>query len=268
MTMPIDLVLVRHGESEGNVANKRSRAGDHSAFTPEFRERIGAVWRLTDRGRQQATIAGEWIRANLGDRFDRYYVSEYIRAQETAAHLNLPGARWFRDFYLRERDWGDMDVMPDDTRQERFAESLLRRERDGFYWTPPNGESIAQLCLRIDRVIDTLHRECSDKHVIIVCHGEVMWAFRVRLERMSQQHFQALGLSTNPYDRIHNCQILHYSRRDRGCGMIASHYRWMRSVCPTDLRLSSNTWQFVERQHFSSNDLLTQVEAVPQLIND
>ena len=35
----------------------------------------------------------------------------------------------------------------------------------------PNGESIAQLCLRIDGVLHTLHRECSDKRVLVVCHG-------------------------------------------------------------------------------------------------
>jgi broad specificity phosphatase PhoE len=35
MPMPEDLYLVRHGESEGNLVNARSRQGDDSLFTPE-----------------------------------------------------------------------------------------------------------------------------------------------------------------------------------------------------------------------------------------
>ena len=32
----------------------------------------------------------------------------------------------------------------------------------------------------------------TDKRVLMVCHGEVMWAFRVRLERMSQETYREL----------------------------------------------------------------------------
>ncbi len=119
--LPLDLVLVRHGQSEGNIANTRSRAGDHSAFTPEFLNRHSTRLRLTDRGRTQAKAAGEWLRANGLTQFDRHYVSEYARAVETAALLDLPNARWYMDFQLRERDHGRMDIIPDNVRQEQFA---------------------------------------------------------------------------------------------------------------------------------------------------
>ena len=46
-----------------------------------------------------------------GKSFDRFYVSEYIRCMETAARLNIPYARWFAEVFLRERDWGQMDLM-------------------------------------------------------------------------------------------------------------------------------------------------------------
>lgn len=268
MTMPIDLVLVRHGQSEGNLANYRSRTGDNHHFTPEFMQRIGAMWRLTDKGREEAGMAGQWVRTNIGERFGRNYTSEYIRALETAALLDLPDAHWYAEFNLRERDWGELEVLTADERQVRFAESLRRREADSFYWTPPNGESLAQLCLRIDRIIQTLHRECSDRKVIIVCHGEVMWAFRVRLERMSQKRFRELDESQNPHDRIHNCQVLHYTRCDPDSEEISPYYSWVRSVCPTDLTLSSNEWQAIQRPRYSNSDLLELAGAVPQLVNE
>ena len=59
-----DLVLSRHGESEGNVARQRSIEGDDSLFHGEFQHRHSSSWRLTDRGRRQAAAAGDWLRKN------------------------------------------------------------------------------------------------------------------------------------------------------------------------------------------------------------
>jgi NAD+ kinase len=265
MAMPIDLVLVRHGESEGNVAFGLSKRGDHSHYTPEFLARHSSKWRLTDRGVQQARMAGEWLRANVAQTFDRYYVAEYLRAMETAAHLGLPGARWYCEFYLRERDWGMLDVMSFQERRERYGEELRRREMDAFFWTPPSGESLASMCLRIDRVLDTLHRECADRRVILVCHGEVMWGFRVRLERMAQERYRELDQSHDPTIKIHNCQILHYTRRDPGTGQVAAHLNWMRSVCPWDPGLSRNEWEVIGRPSYTNGGLLAVAERSPRL---
>src|SRR5262249_38727745 len=142
MTMPLDLVLVRHGESEGNVAFGYSKRGDTRHFTPEFLARHSSKWRLTDRGREQARAAGVWLRENLAPSFDRYYTAEYLRAMETAAHLGFEDAAWYCEFYLRERDWGVFDVMSFQDRRERYADDLKRREADTFFWTPPGGESM------------------------------------------------------------------------------------------------------------------------------
>ncbi|MDP2629155.1 MAG: histidine phosphatase family protein [Candidatus Harrisonbacteria bacterium] len=266
--MPINLVLVRHGESEGNVANRASRQGDDSYFTEEFRRKHNSRFRLTDLGRQQADTAGRFIRNQMEALlpFDRHYVSEYTRAVETAAHLELPRAQWYIEFYLRERDWGAMDNMPDRERHEAFLSEMQRRERDAFYWAPSGGESMADLCQRIDRVLDTLHRECSDKNIIIVCHGEVMWAFRVRLERLTQEAYRQLDESEDPKNRIHNCQILHYTRRDPETRKLGKYLGWKRSICPTDTRLSHNSWESITRQRFANNDLLRMVNVVRQLI--
>ncbi|MDO8669523.1 MAG: histidine phosphatase family protein [Candidatus Buchananbacteria bacterium] len=266
MTMPIDLVLVRHGESEGNAANARSRQGDNRDFNELYLNRHSSKWRLTDRGREQAHLAGLWIKENIGTDFFRYYVSEYIRAMETAALLDLPGAKWYVDFYLRERDWGMLDLMTDESRREKFAEELSRREMDSFYWCPPGGESMAQLCRRIDRILGTMHRECADKKVIIVCHGEVMWAMLVRLTRMLQSRFKELDNSKHPFDHIHNCQVLHFTRKNPISGEISPYMDWFRSVCPSDLSLSRNDWEKIERRKFSNQDLLSEVEQYERLV--
>lgn len=269
MAMPIDLVLVRHGESEGNLANFRSRKlGDNSAFTEEHLKRHSSKWRLTDEGIRQAETAGEWIRKHIAARFDRHYASEYLRAMETAAHLRLPEANWLLEFYLRERDYGDFDVMTEEKRQAEYAADVEKRKNDSFFWIPPGGgESMAQLCLRIDRVLNTLHRECSDKKVIIVCHGDTMWAFRVRLERLTQFRYYELDRSEDPRDRNHNCQILHYTRRDPQTGLIAPYLNWIMSVCPWNTAQSHNAWQEIARPAFSNELLLATVDQYPRLVN-
>jgi NAD+ kinase len=267
--MPLDLVLVRHGESEGNLADRMSQAGDDSAWTPEFRARHSSQYRLTDRGREQALIAGAWIRANLGERFDRHLTSEYVRAMETAALLGLPGALWQAELYLRERDAGSLDSLATDEKFRRFPEAMEERERDAFYWRPPGGESLAEVCLRVDRVLDTLRRAPTPERVIIVCHGEVMRAFRVRIERIPQHRYMELHAPADIRDQFHNCLVLHYTRRDPARPeRVEDHLAWMRSTCPWDPSLSRNLWQPVTRPRHTDSELLRIVERVPRLLSD
>lgn len=269
MTLPIDLVLVRHGESEGNAAKRMSEKGDDSAYSKEFLERHTSSFRLTRKGREQALAGGHWLRSefcNNNNTFDRFLVSEYTRAEETAARLELPNASWYLEPYLSERLWGTLDVMTEAERLEKFKESLRMRNTEPFFWRPPNGESYLDLRIRVDRVLDTLHRECSDKRVILVCHGEVMWAFRIRLERLSKERFKELHLSENPDDRIHNCQIIHYTRRNPATGRTANYANWMRMVRPTENPVRDFGWKEIERPRFSNEELLEIVMKVEPMV--
>ncbi|NTW22256.1 phosphoglycerate mutase family protein [Candidatus Falkowbacteria bacterium] len=261
MAMPLNLILVRHGESEGNVATALSKKGDDSKFTEEFLNRHSSTWRLTPKGVQQAIQSGDWVKQNIGGRFHRCYVSDYDRAKETAAGLGLTDAEWFVTYYLVERCWGDLDVMPFEERKQKFKENLRRKSMDPFYWVPTNGESMLDLlCSRLERILDTLHRECDGKDAIMVVHGEVMWGFRYILERMSHAEIMRLEHSDHPHDKIHNGQILHYTRKNPVTGEAAPYLNWMRSICPSDLTLSSNGWKVIERKRFTNDELIEQVE--------
>lgn len=263
--LPYELVLVRHGQSEGNAAKRKSERGDNSAFTDEFRNLHSSSFRLTELGVNQAKAAGEYITKEFyqnGIGFDRYITSEYLRAMETAGELRLPHSEWYAEYHLRERDWGELDNCPEDERAEKFGEALHRREVEPFFWRPPNGESFADLSLRVDRVLHTLHRECADKRVIIVCHGEVMWAFRVRIERMSQQRFKKLHLSKDSKDRIHNCQLIHYTRRNPTTGKLAESANWFRMIRPAEKLPVLQSWETIVRPKYTSRDLLKAVDEI------
>lgn len=267
MPLPIDLVLVRHGQSEANYAKRLSEEGDHEAMK-KLLGRHTASYRLTDIGREQAAKTGQYIRERFG-KFDRYFTSEYVRALETAACLDLPDAEWKADFYMTERAWGDLDSLHEDERREKFATELDRQDIEPFFWKPPNGESLAEVCLRVDRILNTLARECSDKRVIIVCHGEVMWAFRIRLEQMSQIRFKELYLANRLRQdevRIKNCQILHYMRRYPASASLSRHYEHFQAIRPAEEQVIEFPVASIKRPRYSNEELHKIVGTFSQLL--
>src|SRR5690606_26135830 len=135
---------------------------------------------------------------------------------ETSALLDLPDADWRISPYLRERWWGDLDRLSYEERQKVFEQNLADREITPYYWRPPNGEALVEVVARLRPILSALHRECQGKRVVIVCHGEVMEAFRMELERLSEHGYLEWEeqKKVDPTQKIGNCQILHYSRRD------------------------------------------------------
>lgn len=264
--MPRNLVLVRHGLSEANVAVKASRDGDDLLRKELFLNKHDSLSRLTDIGIMQAKISGEWLRKEFPNGFLRYYSSEYLRAMETAANLELPGAVWYTDFNLRERSTGILNLFSLDDIYEKNSEWVHFRKTEPMYWVPIGGESLADLCLRLRNVLDTLHRECSGGDVIIVCHGLVMWAFRIIIERITQERFKVLDASKDPKDRMNNGQVIQYSSINPTTGDDTPHYNWMRSVCPNNMEMSRNIWEPVARPRFTNEELLERVNSIPRII--
>ena len=272
MTMPIDLVLVRHGQSEGNKASRLAEAGDATdASLRVLRDRHTSYWRLTDQGCRQARHAGAWLRRTFGDNptvpFGRCCVSEFVRAKETAGLLGLHGARWYTDYNLTERDWGELGRCDMRERRARFSDALERRDHEPFFWRPAGGESFADLCHRLRAPLSTWHRECFDGSVIAVCHGEVMRGFEVLLERMTQEEFRRRVLSHDPSDRIHNCQINWYSRRNPTTGALERRVNWIRRVRPAETPLWDTGWQCIERATYSNDELLAEARRFERMLS-
>lgn len=264
MAMPIDLVLVRHGESEGNVKKDWEKEG--SIIPPDFFKRHTADWRLTSLGVKQAEAASSFIKENIGNQFDRYITSNYVRARETAAILDLPDALWYEEPFICERNWGLFDRFTAEERAAKFEKDIQSKEIHPFYWAPPRGESLNQLCLRVKSIIDTIYRECEGQKVIIVCHGEVMWAFRIRLERIPIDTY--LAMENNLMHKIYNCQIIHYSRRNPFTGEHAPYLNWYRFVNPMAIDNLNEKWQQINRKKFSNQELLAAVQKIPRIIDN
>jgi NAD+ kinase len=268
--LPMNLVLVRHGESEGNIAKRRSEAGEYGDLTPEFLNRHSVMFRLTDKGRAQAESAGAWLKQNGLSLFGLHIVSECDRAMETAALLDLPCARWHVDFRLRERDYGIMDIVPPHIRREKFAEYGAEQKRHAFYAPLPGGESMADVCERLHHnIIRTIRDFGSGANIIIVSHGEVMRAFRVILEHMTANAYHTLDKQDPPWFKIGNVQVIHYTRMDPNDPRhIRREMGWVRSVNPFSPTYAGHDWREIPaHQTFSNEDLLALVARNPRMIN-
>ena len=262
---PEELILVRHGETESNRAQAMSKIGDDSLITPEFRKRPTDFVRLTPKGVEQAKIAGSWLKENVNiAEISRGYVSFLPRTWETASYMSL-GLRWRKDVRLNERSWGDMDVATEAERLQKYAKSLQRKEVDPLGWRPPNGDSMYGKVNHCWMFLQTVYREFSGKRLVVVCHGEVIWAFRVILERIDAVRYRELFRRNDTFEHVHNCQIIRYLRTNPETGEKSRVFGWKQSTCPWDLSLSRNTFEKIVRPEFSDNDLLTMAESFPRL---
>jgi len=248
------------------LANRTAQAGDRSMWTDEFKKRHSSKYRLTSRGVEQAKAAGTWLKEHVSPPFDAYFCSEYLRAIETAAHLSLPNALWFTEFFLREQDQGVLAGRSHKENEELYAHEIERRSRDMFYYQPPGGESVANLSLRVDRWLSVIRSTYSGCRLVVVCHGTTLKAARLRLEKLKQEEWHKLN--HDPYLVAHNCQIVHYSRRDPEDGSVHRHLQWVRSVCPWDLSKTPTNWRHINDVKFSSPELLRFVELTPKLIDN
>lgn len=189
MRSPELLVLVRHAESERNVAKK----GNVFFTDDEQRRALRSVADhrvpLTELGHRQAEATGRELQARYG-RFDAVYHSGYLRTRQTLEGILTAWPEAQRaalapthDLFLRERDTGfgwDMT-----TAEAEAAFPYLQeywRTVGPFFARPPGGESVAQVCERVRLFLDRVERDHGGERVLVVTHGVTLRAFRYLLE--------------------------------------------------------------------------------------
>ena len=259
--LPIDLLLFRHGRSEGNEAKSASEKGDNSFFTPKFLERHSRTFRLTNRGIKQIRATRRWLKKNFPMSFDEFYVSDYLRAKESAVILHLPNAKWNVKVSLRERDKGLMDNLPIAEKQRLFARELRQYQASPFFAYPAGGgESMAAFIFRLEvDFVNTVVRDCSVERMAVVSHGHVMSGLQFIFEGLSHDEFLRCDSSEKNKDKIRNGQILWYTRRNPKTGKLYPDFIAVRSVCPWDPK-GDYGWRRIERNLYSNKDLAKELK--------
>jgi broad specificity phosphatase PhoE len=153
------LIMVRHGESEGNAIRRFTTSGEA---------------KITDLGRRQAHEAALRIKMKYNPKL--VIASTFARARETgriiADELGIP-IQYESEF--REMSLGDLAGQPYDS----IANDPTFDPKRSWLWRAPNGESHEDVKKRVAPVLDDVAKKYPDDEIVIVSHGGVMrsvWA--------------------------------------------------------------------------------------------
>ncbi|KAK6459758.1 uncharacterized protein RJT20DRAFT_147466 [Scheffersomyces xylosifermentans] len=217
MGKPKYILLVRHGESQGNCDKSVNR------FTPNH------TVDLTEKGHYQATAAGLVLRqflqqecfdtklpGNKNPRSIMFYTSPYLRARQTCNNIiegikDLPGVEYgiHEEARMREQDFGNFQSTPEE--MEKIWEE--RAHYGHFFYRIPHGESAADVYDRIASFNESLFRQFQQDDfpniLVLVTHG--IWArvFLMKWFRWSYEEFESLK-------NIPHCQYLIMKRHEHG----------------------------------------------------
>ncbi|KAK6915536.1 Histidine phosphatase superfamily, clade-1 [Dillenia turbinata] len=222
-TRPKRIILIRHGESEGNL--------NTAAYTTTPDCKIP----LTQRGCSQAYLAGSKIRKLIGEDFENdwrvyFHVSPYERTRGTLREIGksfskkrIIGVR--DECRIREQDFGNFQV------QERMKLIKETREKFGrFFYRFPEGESAADVYDRVSSrcvytaydvlllllllfgFLESLWRDIDmnrfhlvpshDLNIIIISHGLTLRVFLMKWFKWTVKQFEYLNNFSNCEFRV------------------------------------------------------------------
>lgn len=195
MSRPKRIFLVRHGESEANVAGEvYTQIPDHKIP-------------LTSKGYQQAREAGKFINEEITKTLElnqsssedsvlcRVYCSPFTRSRQTfegmAEHFQF-SYKYSEDPRLREQEWGNY--------QRHYDPQDIHKERDEygtFFYRIPQGESGADVYDRITLFMDSMYRdfqkESFPENVLLISHGLTIRIFLMRWFHWTPERFETLA---------------------------------------------------------------------------
>lgn len=219
---PQRIILVRHGESQGNIDDSIYETVPDHALT------------LTDAGRAQVIDAGRRIRDLIGGESLRMWVSPYTRTRETARLLDLgvdPDDMRLEP-RLREQDWANFQDPVQIAEEKR-----LRNDYGHFWYRFAQGESGSDVYDRVSTFLESLHRNFADprmeRNVVIVTHGLTMRLFCMRWFHWSVEYFESVSNPDNGTFVVLNKQPDHRYK------LAGPFEQWDKSVVPTDRERSS-----------------------------
>ncbi|GAB4857416.1 hypothetical protein Ancab_015325 [Ancistrocladus abbreviatus] len=240
---PRRIILVRHGQSEGNV--------DEIVYTRVADPKIA----LTEKGIAEAEECGKRIREmiekdGVDDWKAYFYVSPYRRTLETLRNLakaferfRIAGVR--EEPRLREQDFGNFQ-----DREKMRVDKAKRALYGRFFYRFPDGESAADVYDRITGFRETLRADIDqgrfqppnqrspNLNVVIVSHGLTLRIFLMRWYKWTTKQFERLN-------NFGNAGMIVMERGYGGRYCLSMHHseEELRNFGLTDEMLLDQEWQ-------------------------
>ena len=181
----MNLILIRHGQSEWNALNQFTGWKD-----PD----------LTAKGIEEAHNAGRIIN-NLEINFDLVFTSALIRAQNTAKiileEINQ-SLSTIKNQALNERNYGDLAGLNKDDARKRWGDEQVHIWRRSYDIPPPGGESLKDTGERVLPFFmnEILPYVCEGKNVLVAAHGNSLRSLIKFLDNISDEDIVKLEIPT------------------------------------------------------------------------
>ena len=214
-----ELLLVRHGESLGNLAAAEATQAGAEVIRIEARD---ADVPLSPLGLGQAEALGRAFASHLADDVPTVvWSSPYVRAHQTASTA-LATAGLIHDIRvderLRDRELGVLDLLTQAGVAARYpGEAERRRWLGKFYHRPPGGESWADVALRLRTFLADLDRSTSAARAVLVGHDAVIMLLRYVCEGLSEAEVLTLGRT----DPVRNAALTTLRREGEGWTLVS-----------------------------------------------
>ena len=169
------LFLVRHGKSKWNLENRFTGWKDIE---------------LSEIGINEAIECGKSLK-KMNNHIDFCFTSDLIRAKDTASNI-LNQFDYNIDFSsskeLNERDYGDLTGMNKDEARAQFGEQQVHNWRRKYYDSPPNGECLHDVVIRVGNFYDLNIKPFlkRNKNILIVAHGNSLRALMVHIKHFNE----------------------------------------------------------------------------------
>jgi len=189
------LIIMRHGQSQWNLEN-RFTGWEDVDLTP-----VGE-----DEARRAGTLLKDFpidvVFSSTLKRARRTVEMALESAAEAGADLSKlrDGDSWniTRDDALRERHYGDLVGLNKAETAEKYGDEQVHQWRRGFEVRPPNGESLADVVVRVrpyfDAEISPLVQ--AGKNVLVSAHGNSLRALLLILEEYTVNEITGVELPT------------------------------------------------------------------------
>lgn len=239
---PKHLVMIRHGESEGDLRRAQGRKLKISDKHPKDEEQ---TWH----GHEQSMAAGLWVSKHILQgyklqEFDAYLVSPLSRTKQSANSSGLT-TKWQEEPRISERDRGNIQGLTRLQHEELFPDSYQQMLEHPFYWTPPGGESLLRVSSRLTELLFDVSAQYDN--AVLVTHRDVLWAAHLPLDGLD-----TLEIETVDTDQIGNGHIFHYTNVSPYDGSIEDKLRWKQSIDPCDAYQDlSGSWTDLDRTEVS-----------------
>jgi len=181
----MNLILVRHGQSEWNALNQFTGWKDPG---------------LTSTGIEEAHNAGKIIN-NLKINFDLVFTSALIRAQNTAEiilkEINQSLSA-IKNQALNERNYGDLAGLNKGDARKRWGDEQVHIWRRSYDVPPPGGESLKDTGERVLPFFmkEILPHVCKGKNVLVAAHGNSLRSLIKFLDNISDEDIVKLEIPT------------------------------------------------------------------------